>query len=250
MTIESVINQTADSIEYIVVDGGSTDGSKEVIRSYQDKITYWVSEPDRGIYHAMNKGIRRASGEYCQFLNSGDYLAGADVTERMLTNTPDCSILYGNEIRYVNGKVKVEKSYAGRQITLLDMYRSTIFHSSAYIKRALFDKYGFYDEELKIVSDWKFYLITVGLNNEKILYRDIDLVWFDMNGISNSNTSLDKIERELVLKQILPKSIWVDYQEFSIDTMIIRRFKKNTFTWFFILNLYRILFRIDKLYTR
>ena len=249
-TIESVISQTATDIEYIVIDGGSTDGSEAVIRSYQDKLAYWVSEPDRGIYQAMNKGIVRATGEYCQFLNSGDYLSGSDVTERMLANMPDCSILYGNEIRYVHGKVTIEKSYAGRPITLLDMYRSTLFHSSAYIRRILFDKYGLYDEGLKIVSDWKFYLITVGLNNETVAYRDINLVWFDMSGISSSNTNLDKKERLGVLKQVLPGSIQADYQEFSIDMIITRRFKKNRLVWFFFLNLYRVLFRIDKLYAK
>lgn len=245
-TIESVVAQTSADFEYIVIDGGSTDGSTEVIRRYEDKITYWVSEPDRGIYHAMNKGILQATGEYCHFLNSGDYLVDKDVTERMLDQMPECSILYGNKIREINGKLVTEKSYAGRPITLLDMYRSTIFHASAYIKRSLFDQYGLYDESLKMVSDWKFYLITVGLHNESAVYRDIDVVWFDTKGISSTDTALDQRERAQVLQQVLPKSILLDYQEFALNVVIIRRLKRNKLVWFLTLNLYRVLFNLDK----
>ncbi len=249
-TIESVLRQTSDDFEYIVIDGGSTDGSKQIIGKYQNKINYWVSEPDLGIYHAMNKGIRQAKGQYCQFLNSGDYLLAPDVTERMLQDMPQCSIMYGNEIKQVNGKLVVEKSYAGRSITLLDLYRSTIFHASAYIKRSLFEQYGFYDESLKIVADWKFYLITVGLHNEKVVYRDIDMVWFDTQGISSTNKVLDKEERERVLTETLPETIRPDYQAFARDGAIIQRLKQNKLIWFIILNLYRVLFRIDKYRTR
>lgn len=245
-TIESVIKQTSNDFEYIVIDGGSTDGSEQVIRQYQNKITYWVSEPDLGIYHAMNKGIRQAKGQYCQFLNSGDYLLTPDVTERMLRDMPPCSILYGNEIKEVKGKLVVGKSYAGRPITLLDLYRSTIFHASAYIKRSLFEQYGFYDESLKIVADWKFYLLTVGLHNEKVAYRDIDMVWFNTQGISSTNKVLDKEEREKVLSEMLPETIRADYQSFVREGVIVQRLKQNKLTWFFTLNMYRVLFRIDK----
>lgn len=245
-TIESVVSQTATNFEYIVIDGGSTDESVAVIQQYQDHIRYWVSEPDRGIYHAMNKGIKQAKSEYCQFLNSGDYLLTPDVTERMLQEMPQCSILYGNKIREINGKRIIEKSYSGRQITLLDLYRSTIFHATAYIKRSLFDKYGLYDESLKIVSDWKFYLITVGLHNEKVVYRDIDMVWFDTRGISSTHKDLDKQERTQVLIETLPETIRSDYQAFATDGLIIKRLKENKLIWFFILNLYRVLFRLDR----
>jgi len=236
-TMESVVNQTTTDFEYIVIDGGSKDGSLDVIKQYESKLSYWVSEPDLGIYHAMNKGIRQANGEYCQFLNSGDYLLTPDVTKRMLTDMPPCSILYGNKIREINGRRLVERSYAGRPITLMDMYQSTIFHASAYIKRSLFEKYGLYDESLKIVSDWKFYLIAVGLNNEQVAYRDIDVVWFDTMGISSTNTELDKKERVAVLQDTLPQTILTDYQTFAVDSVIINRLKRNKLTWFFRLNL-------------
>lgn len=246
-TIESVITQTSQDFEYIVVDGGSTDGSVEIIKQYAPQIIYWISEPDKGIYAAMNKGVRVAKGEYCQFLNSGDWLWKNDVTEKMLLDLPNTSIIYANKIREYKGRHKVEKSYQGRTLTLLDMYQSTLFHSCAYIKRSLFDQYGLYDENLKIVSDWKFYLITIGLHNESVAYRDIDMVWFDSNGISSTQKKLDQQERKKVLKEVLPESIRRDYEKFSTEGHIIQRIKKSKIAWLITLNLYHILFRIDKL---
>lgn len=246
-TIESVVDQTSQDFEYIVIDGGSTDGSVEVIEQFKDRITYWISEPDKGIYHAMNKGIVKAQGDFCQFLNSGDWLWKEDVTEKVLADLPDCSIVYGNKIREYNGKPKIEKSYEGKPITLLDLYQSTLFHACAYIKRSLFGKYGLYDESLKIVADWKFYLITVGLHNEKVIYRDINMVWFDTNGISSTNKALDAQERQKVLRQSLPESIRLDYEEFAGDGQIVNRLKQNKLTWFITLTMYRVLFRIDKI---
>lgn len=250
-TIQSVVAQTSPDIEYIVIDGGSTDGSVDVIRQQEPVITYWVSEPDRGIYHAMNKGIGRATGDYCQFLNSGDYLLAPDVTERMLRDLPaDYSIVYGNKIREINGKQVLQKSYAGRPITLLDLYRGTILHAPTYLKRSLFDRYGLYDESLKIVSDWKFYLIAVGMHNEPVLYRDIDVVWFDNTGISTANKALDQQERTAVLQQVLPQRIRADYERFATDSLILNRLKANRLAWFFVINLYRALFWTDKLFSR
>lgn len=246
-TIDSVISQQCDAFEYIVIDGGSTDESVRVIKRFEDRITYWISEPDSGIYQAMNKGIRRAKGEYCQFLNSGDYLVSHDVTKRMLADLPlTCSIVYGNKIRQYKGIDRVEKSYAGRPITLFDMYVSTLFHAPAYVKRSLFDRYGLYDETLKIVSDWKFYLIVIGLHNEPVLYRDIDVVWFDNQGVSSTNKALDKQERERVLAAVLPESIRADYREFARDLTIVRKVKKLPGLWFFIMNVYRLLIRLDR----
>jgi glycosyltransferase involved in cell wall biosynthesis len=245
-TIESVVNQTYTDFEYIIIDGGSTDGSVSLIEQYQKHIACWVSEADRGIYHAMNKGIQRARGRYLQFLNSGDYLVSPTVTGQMLSGEPQCSFLYGNRLREIGEKLHVEKSYQGRQITLMDMCRSTFYHSTAYIHTSMFTKYGLYDEALKIVSDWKFFLIAIGLHNESVVYKDVDMVWFDSTGISSTDTQLDKYERMKVLEETLPPNILPDYKEFIRDGVIVRRLRQNKFTWIVVLTLYRILFRIDK----
>ena len=111
-TIESVVNQTKfDLINYIIIDGGSTDGSLDIIKQYQDKIDYWVSEKDNGIYNAMNKGIKHIGGDgYCLFLNSGDYLHSNDVIERCMPYLlQEYGIIYGNEWKY--GKKNYEAKY-------------------------------------------------------------------------------------------------------------------------------------------
>ena len=147
-TIESVVSQSSREFEYIVIDGGSIDGSIDVIKEFEDRITYWISEPDNGIYHAMNKGIRAAQGEYCQFLNSGDWLYASDVIEKMINTLPDCSIYYGNMLKQMpDGTVFCDKSGQGL-ITMFTFYRGSLNHSPALIKRSLFYKYGFYDENL------------------------------------------------------------------------------------------------------
>ena len=228
-TLESVFNQTFRDFEYIVIDGNSTDGSVELIKRYEDSSVEnfsWISEPDTGIYNAMNKGIRMAKGEYVQFLNSGDILAAKDVTEKMLfelkveseklnDNTNSIPVLYGNMMKQTPKRLLRDKGFAGRQPTMLDFYTGTLNHSPAYIKRSLFDTYGLYDETLKIVSDWKWYLNVIALNGVITDYKDIDVTVFDMNGISTVNASLNKAERVQVLSEILPMSVLKDYERWS-----------------------------------
>lgn len=248
-TIESVIKQTSRDFEYIVIDGGSTDSSIDIIKEYEGKITYWVSEPDRGIYDAMNKGILAAKGEYCQFLNSGDYLIKNDVTEQMIKNMPDCSILYGNMLKLMkDDKVLYNKKIETN--SFFTFYNGSLNHPSTYIKRSLFKKYGYYDENLKIVSDWKFYLMTIGLYNELVAYRDIDVCFFDMDGVSSINLKLAKEERAKVLKESLPPLILADYEMYCRDIIKMKRINRYKLARNFVWLLERILFKIDKYNTK
>jgi glycosyltransferase involved in cell wall biosynthesis len=247
-TIESVISQTSKDFEYIIIDGASTDGSKEVIEKYADKITYWVSEKDKGLYNAQNKGLLKASGDYCQFLNSGDCLVKNDVVEKMLDKLPaGCSIFYGNMLK----KLKTGKIYRdrgpSRKISMLTFYRATINHSSAFIKRSLFEKYGLYDESLKIVADWKFYLIAVGINNETVQHINIDVSLFDMSGISNVNTELDKAERRKVLENYLLPHVLADYDCYWRDIECMNRLKRYSLTRGLVWLTERFLFNWEKL---
>jgi glycosyltransferase involved in cell wall biosynthesis len=246
-TVESVVNQTSHDFEYIVIDGGSTDGSVDIINQYADKINYWVSEADKGLYNAQNKGILKAKGDYCQFLNSGDFLVENDVIEKMLKSVTNDSIYSGNMLKHFkNGKIYRDKG-KGKHVTMLTFYKSTLNHSSAFIKRTLFEKYGTYDERLKIVADWKFYLIAVGLYNESVKYIPIDVTCFDMSGISNANTLLDKQERRKVLEEYLPASVLADYDNHAFDIEQMSRLKRykiaKEIVWF----MERILFKWEKL---
>lgn len=246
-TIESVVNQTSNDFEYIVIDGGSTDGSLDIIKANADKITYWVSEPDRGIYHAMNKGILVSIGEYCQFLNSGDTLCSSDVTETMLSCIQQPNIQVGNMIKvWQNGRTYTDRGSASHPITFLTFYRGTINHSPAYIPRRLFDQYGLYDETLRIVSDWKWYLQVVGLNKEGVDYRNIDMTCFDTGGISNTQKELEIQERRLVLESLVPGPILTDYDQNWVLIDRARRIGKYRISnWVFWLA-ERFLFRIEK----
>ncbi len=150
-TLDSVAHQHFPDYEYIVIDGGSTDGSKEIIEKYQAKIAHWVSESDCGIYDAMNKGIGMATGEYVHFLNSGDYYASSDVLSSVFSRQYTVPFIrcvqicdYGDRrIRWTN--------LGNRDVTLYDMYVNTMLHQATFIHRSMFEKYGLYDENLKIV---------------------------------------------------------------------------------------------------
>lgn len=253
-TIRSVASQTNKGFEYIIVDGASTDGSVEVIKENEKEFAClkWVSEPDTGIYNAMNKGLRMASGEYIQILNSADCLATDNIVERMLEELEkqgNPSILYGNMVKcFPDGRKLVDKCFAGQEITMLGMYTGTLNHDPAYIRRDLFDKYGFYDENLKIVSDWKWYLQAIILGNEKPKYVELDVTLFDMTGISenaNSKAMIQK-ERQSVLDEMIPAVYLQDYKLYSDDIALMRRIHRYPWAYKLVWFIERCLFKLEK----
>ena len=319
-TLDSVAEQTYPNIEHIIVDGNSTDGSVDVIREYADeqamrlqgyeairqennkantlpnrpiaqspnrppKHVLWISEPDKGIYNAMNKGIEIALGkrvvnddhtssplatslsplaskEYIQILNSGDILAAPDVTERMmaalaaqcaeikgdslkikgeetsetvtsasslspfasrLENCP--AIFYGNMIK-VNAAGQIVGKSGYTEYSLRQFYQSTLNHDCAYIRKDLFEEYGLYDENLKIVSDWKWYLQAIGLGRVKPEYVNIDVTIFDDGGISETNLALRNTERRHVLEELLPPAVLWDYDTHAFEMEQMKRLRR------------------------
>ena len=326
-TMRSVLSQTFKDIEYIIVDGASTDNSVEVIKSLTpspfnglctpfsspvlggqkpegegERVSdedgwhvctlspsalpspsgegkgvrlLWISEPDKGIYNAMNKGIRKATGDYIQILNSGDCLAADDVVERMAaaltadngqqaTEPSLPSILYGNMIKcFPDGRRVQDKCFAGQEITFLGMYKGTLNHDPAYIRRDLFEKYGYYDENLKICSDWKWYLqaIVLGKTSDygqqtaepipatEIRYVDIDVTLFDMTGISENGGAQKELitkERRQVLEELVPPAFLHDYDKYAQDIYAMRRIHRHRvvdkLVWF----IERAFFKIEK----
>ncbi len=158
-TMKSVFEQTWQDYEFVVVDGGSTDGSKEFIKNNKTRLDYWVSEPDKGIYNAMNKGIAMASGEYLLFLNSGDHLIDADILAR------NFKFLVGEDLIYFDIRVvKNDSEYVRRfpdKLVFSYFTKYTLPHQATFIKANLFERVGYYDEGFKIVSDWKFFLESI-----------------------------------------------------------------------------------------
>jgi glycosyltransferase involved in cell wall biosynthesis len=257
-TLDSVASQTFRDFEHIIVDGGSTDESVEIIRNYADEQAIrlkgykairqencnadnltslpiiWISEPDKGIYNAMNKGIRLANGEYLLFLNSGDCL----VCESTLSNFVDCilmeDIIYGNNLQICSDgnmrKVKYDRYVTGKTL-----FNHTIPHQASFIKRSLFDSIGLYSEDLHFGSDWEFYLKALFYHNCSFRFVDIDVCLFDMTGISTDPNLTQEMlaERNFVLQRIIPQ-LYADYKEMNdclrrvgmMDEMALRVGKK------------------------
>ena len=202
-TIESVISQTWKDFEWIVIDGGSTDGSRELIEHYKQHFAYWCSEPDRGVYHAMNKGVSHANGDYVNFMNSGDTYYDSTVLQKINGLHSDADIISGQAVRMDNHK----PLYKFNGSLFLQLYVTTISHQGAFVKRSFLNTYP-YDENLKIASDWKFWLQTIIWDNVKVELTDIVVVAQDMTGISTCQNSrsiaIDQYEREKVLNEFFP----------------------------------------------
>ena len=399
-TLVSVASQTYPHVEHIIVDGGSTDGSVEIIRQYADNqakgerleakgtgnevkgeengeadtpastlytlhstpteistqfytnlhnstpsthTVRWISEPDKGIYNAMNKGIRMATGDYIQILNSGDILAADDVTERMMAalaernekinnqqseqfdnqqlkqldnqqlkqssgdivsivenkivdiventksnqqseqlnnqqlkqSTSDIvnivenkivgivenkksaspAIFYGNMIKeYPDGR-RLKDTCGIADYTpesFLYFYKGTLNHDCAYIRKDLFEKYGLYNENMKICSDWEWYVRAIVLGGEKTVYTNIDVTIFDMTGISESdgkNKDIILKERREYLVSILPRTILHDYDRYSLPIVQYQRLKKYHL-WSIVHFVERVLFKLERIFRR
>lgn len=206
-TIESIVSQNFSDYEFIVIDGESTDGSVDIIKQYEDKITYWVSEKDTGVYNAMNKGIKQAKGEYYYFLNSGDKLVSDNVFSTIFENNPHDSFICGNFIAEHKGDLQKDESYKNRNwnFSLYDLYAGFLCHQAFFIKADNFEKYGLYDEDYKIVSDWKLFYQAIAIDRAPVLYKDVDIVYYNMEGYSSwigGDTIL--AEKRAVIHQLLP----------------------------------------------
>ena len=279
-TLASVAAQTYRDIEHIIVDAASTDGSVDVIRDYESAnrssihplTIVWSSKKDKGIYNGMNIGIQRATGDYIQILNSGDLLAAPDVTGRMMAalkaqndemsrtnvlNEPlslndGVAILYGNMLKSYDGKTIIHRDTCGGDMytpeSFLYFYKGTLNHDCAYIRHDLFEKYGLYNEQMKICSDWEWYVRAIVIGGEKPVYTNIDVTIFDMNGVSESygkNADIIKRERREYMESILPPSVLWDYDAFSFPILQYQRLKKHHL-WGIVYLLERILFKLEK----
>lgn len=202
-TIESVVNQTWYDFEYIIIDGGSTDGGVEIIKEYASRIDYWVSEPDKGIYNALNKGLAVAKGEYCNFMNSGDCFYSFSTLEQVFASKPMVDIICGNTF---TDKLKAPP----KTITFDTLFNVSICHQCAFIRTSLMKKYG-YDEKYKIVADRKFFLQALIFDNCSYQSIDVDVVKYDITGFSAVNPVLSRLEYDQVLEELIPERIRVDY---------------------------------------
>lgn len=216
-TIESVVTQSSHDYEYIVIDGGSTDGSVDVIQEYADKIDYWVSEPDGGIYPAMNKGIRVARGEYCIFMNSGDELYSKDVIENVVKQGLGEDIVCG-DICFGESNISPNPD----KVTMRTFYKHTLYHQASFIKTQLLREHP-YDETMRSAADWKFFMHELVFRNAS--YRHIPLVIarFECGGVSMTNSDVSHQEVWNELKACFPERVLADYEDYVYGNTSYRK---------------------------
>lgn len=183
-TIKSVILQSYDNIEYIIIDGASTDGTLEIIKKYGNKIAYWVSELDTGISDAMNKGIKLSNGELVGILHSGDYYTQAAVEEIVKAYLTDRSIgvLHGDLIYYKDKKesVVVSPCMNPQRIWVTMIYN----HPTCFVARRIYNEFGVFDTSLKVAMDYEL-LLRFHLKNVKVHYVNKVLAGMDVEGKSS-----------------------------------------------------------------
>jgi glycosyltransferase involved in cell wall biosynthesis len=199
-TVKSVVSQKWKEFEYIVIDGGSTDGSTAYIESQSEHVDCWVSEPDQGIYNAMNKGILKATGEYLLFLNSGDHLISEKILEQNFKFITVQDIIYFN-LNVIDGSNTFLKKYPD-QLSFSYFTKDTLPHPATFIRASLFRRIGMYDESFKIVSDWKFFIESICKFNCSYIRIDETLTTFYLDGLSSDpqNKVLIFEEKQRVLK--------------------------------------------------
>lgn len=236
-TIDSVITQTCKDFEWVIIDGGSTDGSRELIEKYADNVSYWISEPDRGIYNAMNKGIRLSHGEYLQFLNSGDSFFDKNVLSNVAPLLAGKDYYVGNEMR--KGRIIKQKLSTPQQIcnTLLT---NGISHQTVFINRRIFDTYGMYCEDKKIVSDWWLFFKSIIIGDATVEKLPFTIDNFDTNGISTNCKSNALAEKQNFLLELPRTQFLIDFYIYNYD--IVHTLKSNRLV-FFIFRIYFWLYR-------
>jgi glycosyltransferase involved in cell wall biosynthesis len=230
-TVESVINQTWQEFEYIVIDGDSRDGSKAYIESKSANIDYWVSEPDNGIYNAMNKGILKANGEYLLFLNSGDHFFNDISLEKNHKFLVEKDLVYFN-LNFVD-KTKFWTGKYPEKLSFSNFIYDTLPHPATFIKSSLLHKVGLYDEGLKIVSDWKFFILALFKYNCSYIKVDEILTTYYLDGISSDliNQKLIHEERQSVFNTDFKNYIEDINQLLELKTTVYNLRKSKKIGW-------------------
>lgn len=222
VTAKSIIEQTNKDFEWIVIDGGSDDGSKEYIESIAEYIDYWVSEPDKGIYNAMNKGTAKATGKYCWYMNSGDSLYDASTIDNLLKADWDADVVTGIGTIVNNGIIKrVLNPRPANQMTLNHFVETShldknklgpfsIMHQATLIRRKLVVEHP-YDEKYRIASDYKLWLVLFIQHNASYQPIDITVCRFDDSGCSSNVMTREEGTR--IIEEMFPARIIEDYKE-------------------------------------
>ena len=228
-TLDSVRAQTFRDFEHVVIDGASTDGSVDEIRARADGLAYWTSEPDGGIYAAMNKGWRRARGEYVNFLNSGDWLAAPDVLERVFAREPvSADMVYGDSLR-PDGAGGWKLLSQPDEWTAARFFDMGICHQTLFYRRELLEMLGGYDERYRIVADWEFNFRAL-LAGRSARHLPLAIVGYAGGGVSATRVAEMEAEKRDMRARLLPAAVLRDYEQWLPVEKEWRRLK-NVEAW-------------------
>lgn len=212
-TMLSVLNQTYPNIEYIIIDGGSTDGTVDIIKKYANRLAYWVSEPDKGIYDAMNKGIKVATGEYLNFMNAGDSFYNCKTISSAAEQFDNHDFIGGIAAYKKKDKIlynfwkPVKTNYSFNNVC----HGKIVNHQSSFIKKRILS--DGYDISYKIIADELLFIDKIAIKGNSYKRINIIIAFYDITGLSNTkNIGLTvRKERNNFLKQNIPSSILKDY---------------------------------------
>jgi len=215
-TLKSIISQTSHDFRQIIIDGASSDKSIEIFQKFSPYNCSWFSEPDNGIYEAMNKGILKATGDYLLFLNSGDTFFSKDTVAKFIAGNHQEEIISGDiAIKQNNSLEDFHIKGSPDVMTAKFLFNEYLPHSASFIKRTLFDRVGLYNENNKIVSDWEFFLTALLKHNASYRHLPYCVSVFNTDGVSckPENAKLIENEKQNVLKSLLPH-LAPDYADF------------------------------------
>lgn len=212
-TLQSILSQTCHDFEWIVIDGGSTDGSRELIEQHQDSMSYWCSEPDKGIYNAMNKGVAKAKGEYCLFLNSGDILCDHNVIEKLNNLSFEADLVSFD--MYIDGCSRAKLRKSVESVNAFWIYENTLFHQSTWIRRDVLIKCP-YHEEYKTISDWAFFFEAIAVYRCSYQHVPMATSIFYSGGISSKIESHNTDRYDFLKKYFPAKYVEDKEKEFTL----------------------------------
>lgn len=243
-TIDNVIKQSFQGYEWIVIDGGSTDGSKELIEQYSNHFSYWCSEQDSGIYNAMNKGIDHATGEWVLFLNSGDCLYSPETLEKIFEHNFPEDVIYGDRVIIQNGKEIINR-YPDT-LGLDFFYHYSLCHQATFYRREIFENCR-YDESFSIAGDWAFF-IDLMFKGKLFKHTDITIVLYDNNGISSQYSEKQIAEINRVRNEKFPAIFLSDIKKLNKWKFVERRkslMKLYELGYWLLINLDKLLSKLD-----